>query len=141
MKEQLLKKIENREIVAGVVGLGYVGLPLAVEIARAGYHTIGFDLLEEKVNKVNSGDNYISDVDSDTLNSLIFNGGLEATTDFSRISEADFIAICVPTPLDTHQQPDLSFIEHSSIQISGHLKKIRWWCWSLLLFQAPPPIS
>lgn len=123
MKEQLLKKIENREIVAGVVGLGYVGLPLAVEIARAGYHTIGFDLLEEKVNKVNSGDNYISDVDSDTLNSLIFNGGLEATTDFSRISEADFIAICVPTPLDTHQQPDLSFIEHSSIQISGHLKK------------------
>lgn len=123
MKEQLLEKIEKRQIIAGVVGLGYVGLPLAVEIARAGFHTVGFDLLQDKVKKINSGENYIADVDPETLKALTGSGMLEATTDFSRITETDFIAICVPTPLDTHQQPDLSYIEHSSIQIAGYLKK------------------
>ena len=123
MKELLLKKIQERTINAGVVGLGYVGLPLAVEIAKAGYHTVGFDLLEDKVNKINRGDNYIADVDHDDLLGLTSAGTLGATTDFSRIAEMDFIAICVPTPLDTHQQPDLSYIEHSSIQIAGYLKK------------------
>ena len=123
MKEQLLKKISEKSIVAGVVGLGYVGLPLAVEIAKAGFRTIGFDLLEDKVNKVNKGENYIADVDHDTLKALTGKGTLKATTDFRRISEMDFIAICVPTPLDTHQQPDLSYIEHSSIQIAEYLKK------------------
>ena len=123
MKELLLKKIQERTINAGVVGLGYVGLPLAVEIAKAGYHTVGFDLLEDKVNKINRGDNYITDVDHDDLLGLTSAGTLGATTDFSRIAEMDFIAICVPTPLDTHQQPDLSYIEHSSIQTAGYLKK------------------
>lgn len=123
MKEQLLDKIRNKEIVAGVVGLGYVGLPLAVEIARAGYHTVGFDLLEDKVRKINAGENYIADVEHDTLKSLTAKGILKATTDFTKIAGADFIAICVPTPLDTHQQPDLSYIEHSSIQIAQYLKK------------------
>lgn len=123
MKEQLLKKISDKSIVAGIVGLGYVGLPLAVETARAGYRTIGFDLLKDKVDKVNNGDNYISDIDHSVFKELTGKGMLEATTDFSRIAEADFIAICVPTPLDTHQQPDLSFIEHSSIQIAEHLRK------------------
>lgn len=123
MKELLLKKIQERTINAGVVGLGYVGLPLAVEIAKAGYHTVGFDLLEDKVNKINRGDNYIADVNHDDLLGLTSACTLGATTDFSRIAEMDFIAICVPTPLDTHQQPDLSYIEHSSIQIAGYLKK------------------
>ena len=123
MKEQLLKKISDKSITAGVVGLGYVGLPLAVEIAKAGFKTIGFDLLDDKVNKINRGENYISDVDGAALRALTDNGRLEATTDFRRISEMDFIAICVPTPLDSHQQPDLSYIEHSSIQIAEHLKK------------------
>lgn len=123
MKELLLKKIQEKKIVSAVVGMGYVGLPLAVETARAGYRTLGFDLMENKVNKVNSGENYISDVDSGTLKALTANGMLEATTDFSRLSEADFIAICVPTPLDTHQQPDLSYIERSSIQIAEYLKR------------------
>lgn len=123
MKEQLLKKISDKSIVAGIVGLGYVGLPLAVETARAGFRTIGFDLLKDKVDKVNNGDNYISDIDHSVFKELTGKGMLEATTDFSRIAEADFIAICVPTPLDTHQQPDLSFIEHSSIQIAEHLRK------------------
>ena len=123
MKEQLLKKISDKSITAGVVGLGYVGLPLAVEIAKAGFKTTGFDLLDDKVNKINRGENYISDVDGAALRALTDNGRLEATTDFRRISEMDFIAICVPTPLDSHQQPDLSYIEHSSIQIAEHLKK------------------
>lgn len=123
MKEQLLKKISDKSIVAGIVGLGYVGLPLAVETSRAGFRTIGFDLLKDKVDKVNNGDNYISDIDHSVFKELTGKGMLEATTDFSRIAEADFIAICVPTPLDTHQQPDLSFIEHSSIQIAEHLRK------------------
>ena len=123
MKEQLLKKISDKSIAAGVVGLGYVGLPLAVEIAKAGFRTTGFDLLDDKVHKVNRGENYISDVDGAALRALTDNGRLEATTDFRRISEMDFIAICVPTPLDSHQQPDLSYIEHSSIQIAEHLKK------------------
>ena len=123
MKEQLLKKISDKSIAAGVVGLGYVGLPLAVEIARAGFKTTGFDLLDDKVSKVNNGENYISDVNSETLKALTADGMLKATTDFSRIAEMDFIAICVPTPLDTHQQPDLSYIEHSSIQIAEYLKK------------------
>lgn len=123
MKEQLLNKIQERKIEAAVVGLGYVGLPLAVEIAEAGYHTTGFDLLEDKVRKVNDGENYIADVDHATLRKLTGEGLLEATSDFSRISGMDFIAICVPTPLDTHQQPDLSYIEHSSIQIARYLKK------------------
>lgn len=118
-----MKKISDRSINAGVVGLGYVGLPLAVEIARAGFHTVGLDLLEEKVRKVNDGENYISDVDDNVLKELTRKGLLEATTDFRRISELDFIAICVPTPLDTHQQPDLSYIENSSVQIAGYLKK------------------
>lgn len=123
MKEQLLKKISDKSIAAGVVGLGYVGLPLAVETARAGFKTTGFDLLDDKVSKVNNGENYISDVNSETLKALTADGMLKATTDFSRIAEMDFIAICVPTPLDTHQQPDLSYIEHSSIQIAEYLKK------------------
>ena len=123
MKEQLLKKISDKSIAAGGVGLGYVGLPLAVEIARAGFKTTGFDLLDDKVSKVNNGENYISDVNSETLKALTADGMLKATTDFSRIAEMDFIAICVPTPLDTHQQPDLSYIEHSSIQIAEYLKK------------------
>ena len=123
MKEQLLMKISDKSIAAGVVGLGYVGLPLAVEIARAGFKTIGVDLLDDKVSKVNNGENYISDVNSETLKTLTADGMLKATTDFSRIAEMDFIAICVPTPLDTHQQPDLSYIEHSSIQIAEYLKK------------------
>lgn len=138
MKEQLLKKIEDRTISAGVVGLGYVGLPLAVEIAEAGFRTVGFDLLEDKVAKINRGENYISDVNHGQLKELVSDGMLEATSDFSRIREMDFIAICVPTPLDTHQQPDLSYIEHSSIQIAEYLKRTLWSSWNPRLSPGPP---
>ncbi len=121
MKEELLRKIADKEIVAGVVGLGYVGLPLAVEKAKAGFRTIGFDVQEEKVSLVNQGHNYIGDVVDSDLAQLVKSGQLTATTDFSTIRNVDFVAICVPTPLDAHQQPDISYVESSAKSIAKYL--------------------
>ena len=121
MKQELLKKIENREIVVGVVGLGYVGLPLAVEKAKAGFKTIGFDVQKSKVDAVNAGHNYIGDVVDSDLEKLVQEGKLSATTDFSFVKDVDFIAICVPTPLDKHQEPDISYVKSSAEAIAEHL--------------------
>ena len=123
MKEFLLQKIKDKSIIAGVVGLGYVGLPLAVEKAKAGFRTIGFDVQKEKVDLVNAGKNYIGDVVDDDLATLVEQGRLSATTDFHFIEEVDFVAICVPTPLDAHQQPDISYVESSARAIAKHLHK------------------
>lgn len=123
MKEKLLKKIESKEVVAGVVGLGYVGLPLAVEKAKAGFKTIGFDVQKEKVDMVNNGINYIGDVVDSDLAELVKKGMLKATSDFSELNDVDFVAICVPTPLDAHQQPDISYVESSAKAISKFLHK------------------
>lgn len=122
MKQKLLKKIEERTIVAGVVGLGYVGLPLAVEKAKAGFKTIGFDVQKSKVDAVNAGHNYIGDVVDDDLTKLVREGRLSATTDFSFVKDVDFIAICVPTPLDAHQEPDISYVRDSATAVAQHLK-------------------
>lgn len=122
MKEELLRKIKEREIVAGVVGLGYVGLPLAVEKAKAGFKTIGFDIQKEKVDMVNQGHNYIGDVVDSDLKELVKEGKLSATSDFSFIKDVDFIAICVPTPLDIHQEPDIRYVKESAEAVSGYLK-------------------
>ncbi|MCB6607638.1 nucleotide sugar dehydrogenase [[Clostridium] symbiosum] len=123
MKNDLLKKIEEKTIVVGVVGLGYVGLPLAVEKAKAGFKTIGFDVQKEKVQMVNEGHNYIGDVVDSDLTKLVKSGMLSATTDFSFVRDVDFIAICVPTPLDKHQQPDISYVRKSTEEIAKYLKK------------------
>lgn len=123
MKEKLMQKIQSKEIRVGVVGLGYVGLPLAVEKAKAGFKTTGFDVQDEKVKLVNEGHNYIGDVIDDDLKVLVDSGMLSATTDFSFIRDVDFIAICVPTPLDKHQQPDISYVKNSTIEISKYLTK------------------
>ncbi|MFR9193085.1 MAG: nucleotide sugar dehydrogenase [Anaerovoracaceae bacterium] len=123
MKEQLLNKIKNKEITVGVVGLGYVGLPLAVEKAKAGFKTIGFDVQKAKVDMVNAGHNYIGDVVDDDLKKIVDDGMLRATTDFSFVKDVDFIAICVPTPLDAHQQPDISYVKSSAENIAKHLTK------------------
>lgn len=123
MKQTLLKKIKEKSITVGVVGLGYVGLPLAVEKAKAGFKTIGFDVQDEKVKLVNEGHNYIGDVVDNDLKELVNNGMLTATTDFSFVKDVDFIAICVPTPLDTHQQPDISYVKSSTEEISKYLTK------------------
>lgn len=123
MKENLLSKIESKEIKVGVIGLGYVGLPLAVEKAKAGFKTIGFDVQEEKVKLVNEGRNYIGDVVDEDLKQIVQNGMLSATTDFSFIKDVDFVAICVPTPLDKHQQPDISYVKSSAESIAKYLTK------------------
>lgn len=122
MKQELLEKIAQKKIVMGVVGLGYVGLPLAVEKAKAGFRTIGFDVQPDKVDMVNEGQNYIGDVVDSELASLVANGMLRATTDFSLVAGADFLAICVPTPLDEYQQPDISYVRDSTKAIAGYLK-------------------
>ena len=123
MKEQLLKKIKEKEIIVGVVGLGYVGLPLAVEKAKAGFKTIGFDVQNSKVDLVNQGHNYIGDVVDDDLKNLVDSGMLRATSDFSFVKDVDFIAICVPTPLDLHQQPDISYVKSSAEEIAKYITK------------------
>ncbi|CVH80054.1 UDP-N-acetyl-D-glucosamine 6-dehydrogenase [Coriobacteriaceae bacterium CHKCI002] len=121
--DEIKKRIASRTLVCGTMGLGYVGLPLAVEKARAGFKTIGFDVQAEKVAMVNRGENYIGDVVQEDLAALVAGGMLEATDDFSRIAECDFVAICVPTPLDAHQQPDTSYMEASAREAAPHLKE------------------
>ena len=122
MKKELLEKVQSRSIVAGVVGLGYVGLPLAVEKAKAGFKTIGFDVQKSKVDSVNAGHNYIGDVVDADLAKLVQEGRLSATTDFSFVKDVDFIAICVPTPLDAHQEPDISYVRDSATAVAQYLK-------------------
>ncbi|MFI3227544.1 MAG: nucleotide sugar dehydrogenase [Clostridia bacterium] len=122
MKQKLLKKIQDRTLTIGVVGLGYVGLPLAVEKAKAGFKTIGFDVQETKVQMVNEGHNYIGDVIEDDLKEVVDSGLLKATTDFSFVKDVDFIAICVPTPLDSFKQPDITYVKSSTEAIAEFLK-------------------
>jgi len=123
IRDMLLKKIENKQILVGVVGLGYVGLPLAVEKAKAGYKTIGFDIQPQKVEMVNQGINYIGDVVDAELSELVAKGMLSATTDYSFIKDVDFIAICVPTPLDSFQQPDISYVRNSATEVAKYIKR------------------
>lgn len=123
LKEQLLEKIAKKEMKVGVVGLGYVGLPLAVEKAKAGFRTVGFDVNAEKVRLVNEGHNYIGDVVDSDLQQIVESGMLSATTDFQKIASADFVAICVPTPLDAHQEPDVSYVESSARAVAPHIHR------------------
>lgn len=116
-------KISNKKAVLGVIGLGYVGLPLAVEKAKAGFKTIGYDIQQSKVDMVNNGINYIGDVVNEDLHVIVNSGLLSATTDFLSIAEADCVCICVPTPLDEHQQPDISYVRDSVESILPFLHK------------------
>lgn len=120
---QLLKKIEENRAVLGVVGLGYVGLPLAVTFARKGVRVVGFEKSPAKASAVNKAENYIGDVKDQDLKDCIEKGMLSATTDFSRIAECDAVMICVPTPLDVFKKPDMSFIEGSCVEIGRNLRK------------------
>jgi UDP-N-acetyl-D-glucosamine dehydrogenase len=117
----LLDKIERRTARIGVIGLGYVGLPLAVEFAHAGYEVTGFELSGEKVRLVNAGENYIQDVDDRLLAELVGSGTIKATTDFSGLRQMDCVSICVPTPLRKTKDPDLSCIISAVDQIKQHL--------------------
>lgn len=119
----LKEKILTKKAILGVCGLGYVGLPLAVEKAKAGFNVIGFDVQEEKVKLVNSGKNYIGDVVDNDLEKLVKEGRLKATTSFENVASCDCICICVPTPLDNHQEPDISYVKSSTEEIAKFLHK------------------
>lgn len=121
--QRIEEKLKNKTAVLGVIGLGYVGLPLAVEKAKAGFRTIGFDVQASKVALVNKGENYIGDVVNEDLKALVDQGLLIATTDFAEVAKADCVCICVPTPLDEHQQPDISYVKASAESIVPYMHK------------------
>src|SRR5215469_9714365 len=106
----LLEKIKNKTARVGVVGLGYVGLPLAVEFAKAGFAVTGIDLNQDKVNRVNAGDSYIGDIPTPALKPLVEQKLIQATTDFSVVRDLDTINIAVPTPLRKTKDPDMTYI-------------------------------
>jgi len=105
-----------------VVGIGYVGLPLAVEKAKVGFPVIGLDRNEERVAMVNQGENYIRDVKDEELRKVVLDGKLRSSTDFSELGNADAVVICVPTPLTVHREPDLQYIENVTREIAKHLR-------------------
>jgi UDP-N-acetyl-D-glucosamine dehydrogenase len=110
------------KVVVGVVGMGYVGLPLLLQFCRSGNTAIGFDIDEEKVKSLSAGKSYIRHIESSALAEAIQTGRLSATTDFSRIAEVDAVIICVPTPLTRHREPDISYIVNTGKQIGPHLR-------------------
>jgi UDP-N-acetyl-D-glucosamine dehydrogenase len=118
--ENLSNKIATRTAKVGIVGLGYVGLPLAVEYAKAGFTVTGIDLVESKVARINAGDSYIQDVAGPEIEKLVAEGKLRATTDFSAIAELDTINICVPTPLRKTKDPDMSYIVAACQEIAKY---------------------
>ncbi len=109
-RQQLLDRIHNRTAKIGVIGMGYVGLPLAVEFACVGYHVIGLDILPDKISKLNAGVSYIPDVPTEMLAPLVETGHLRATCCYEDLMDADVISICVPTPLLKTKDPDMSFV-------------------------------
>ena len=123
LKDELLLKLKNKTAKLGVVGLGYVGLPLSVEKAKAGYKVIGFDVQTSKVEMVNNGHNYIGDIVDADLKELVESGLLKATTDFKFVEDVDTVCICVPTPLDNYKQPDVSYVVDSTKSIAKYLHR------------------
>ena len=119
----LIEKIHNKTARPAVIGLGYVGLPLAVEFARSGFGVTGIDVDEDKVNSINKGISYIPDIDSEVLKELVKKERLKATGDYSILKEVDTINICVPTPLRKTKDPDISYIIAATKEISQYLKK------------------
>jgi UDP-N-acetyl-D-glucosamine dehydrogenase len=116
----LIEKIRAREATVGIIGLGYVGLPLAVELARAGFKVIGFDVIAEKVERVNAGNSYIKDVSTAALGEVVKSGHLRATGDFALLGQCDTVEICVPTPLRKTRDPDISYIVSAVEQIAKY---------------------
>lgn len=119
----LLNKINNKEAVIGIIGLGYVGLPLAIEFANDGYKVIGVDLLQSKVDMLKKGESYIIDVKSEDVKKNIESGRFQPTTDFSKIAETDAVSIAVPTPLQKSKDPDVSYITSAMNSIKDHIHK------------------
>lgn len=119
----LIEKINSKKARIGIIGIGYVGLPLAVEFAKSGYNVVGIDLNQEKVRRINRGENYIKDIPDSELRGLVEDERLSATCDFSVLKDIDAISICVPTPLNKTKDPDLSCILDSTKEIKRYLHK------------------
>lgn len=122
MKNELLNKLNNKDAVIGIVGLGYVGLPLMLRYIEVGYQVLGFDIDPEKVEALNAGRSYIEHISSDTIAHATKNG-FSATTDFSKAAQADALIICVPTPLNKYREPDLSFVTDTTDSLVPYLRK------------------
>ena len=120
-RKKLVQKLTDRSATVGVIGLGYVGLPLIVEFAKAGFSAIGFDIEPSKVDQINQGESYIPDVPSDELALVVRAGRLVATTDVGRLNEVDTVNICVPTPLRKTRDPDLSYVVAAAESVAAHL--------------------
>ncbi len=121
--QELIEKAQRREALFGIVGLGYVGLPLAVELAKAGYRVLGFDISERVVNGLNAGHSHVKDVSDAQLQEAVAAGRFEATTDMSRMGEPDAISICVPTPLSKFKDPDVSYIVAATDSVKRSLRR------------------
>jgi UDP-N-acetyl-D-glucosamine dehydrogenase len=123
MSSQLVERIQRKKALVGVIGLGYVGLPLVREFTRGGMRVLGFDIDEGKVKALKAGRSYIEHIPSSTVREMVKGGRFEATSDFDRLKEADCILICVPTPLTKQREPDMSYIEKTSDAIAKRLRK------------------
>ena len=120
--ESIKTNIQTKQSTMGVVGLGYVGLPLVCEFIESNINVVGFDISDDKVNKLNQGQSYIQDISNEKVQECVDSGRFEATTDFSKLSTVDVISICVPTPLRKTKDPDMSFVVAAVKSISDHLK-------------------
>ncbi len=120
---ELTKKINNKSAVIGIIGLGYVGLPLGLEFASKGFKVIGFDIDPNKIPVLNRGKSYIKHISGDRIKQAVKSGKFAATSDFSRLPEADAIIICVPTPLNEHREPDMTYIVSTAEVIQKYLRK------------------
>src|SRR5262245_52017161 len=123
MKNELISKITGKRATVGVIGLGYVGLPLVTEFASSGFKGIGFEVDQRKANLINEGASYIGDVPSSRVKELVGAGKLQATTDFDLLSECDAIIICVPTPLRKTKEPDVSYILAAAEEIKKRIRR------------------
>ena len=122
-KEQLLQKIQSKAATVGVIGLGYVGLPLALVFEEAGFPVLGFDVDAKKPDALLRGESYIKHIGSDRVAAAFARGRISATTDFSRLSRCDAILICVPTPLGRHREPDITYIQRTAEAITAHSRR------------------
>ncbi len=123
ISKKMLNLIKSKQAIIGVIGLGYVGLPLLIRFAEEGFRIIGFDIDKNKVKKLNKGKSYIKHIDSEFIKKYVSSNSFSATNDFSRLKEVDVIIICVPTPIGKHYEPDLSFVLNTTKIISQHLRK------------------
>jgi len=122
-EEQIIKKIQKKEVLVGVIGMGYVGLPLVLRFCEVGYKILGFDVDSKKISSLKQGRSYIKTIPSSQISPFIKNGQFDVTHDFSRLSEPDCILICVPTPLTEKKEPDLQYIEKTTGSIRSCLRK------------------